>query len=191
MALDKKIAAIFVMEDPPRADSREVIGKLKALGLKVHLLTGDGEVVAQKVGERVGVDEVRANVTPGGKLDYIRELQKRGLKVAMVGDGYNDAAALTAADLGIAMGSGTDVAKESGDMVLTQGGLMKVIEALKLSRATFAVIRQNLFWAFAYNLVALPLAVFTRVPPTLAALAMSLSSVTVVLNALRLYRKGV
>ncbi|HTC20029.1 MAG TPA: cation-transporting P-type ATPase, partial [bacterium] len=100
-----------------------------------------------------------------------------------------DAAALTAADLGIAMGSGTDVAKESGDMVLTQGGLSKVIEALKVSRATFSIIRQNLFWAFAYNLVALPLAIFTQVPPALAALAMSLSSVTVVLNALRLYGK--
>jgi P-type Cu+ transporter len=189
MALDKKIVGIFVMEDPPRADSKEVIGKLKGLGLQVHLLTGDGEVVAQKVGERVGVDVVRANVNPQGKLDYIQELQKQGLKVAMVGDGYNDAAALTAADLGIAMGSGTDVAKESGDMVLVQGGLYKVIEALKVSRATFAIIRQNLFWAFAYNLVALPLAIFTRVPPALAALAMSLSSVTVVLNALRLYGK--
>jgi len=189
MALDKKIVGLFVMEDPPRADSKEVIGQLKALGLQVHLLTGDGEVVAQRVGERVGVDVVRANVNPQGKLDYIRELQGKGLKVAMVGDGYNDAAALTAADLGIAMGSGTDVAKESGDMVLTQGGLYKVIEALKVSRATFSIIRQNLFWAFAYNLVALPLAIFTRVPPAVAALAMSLSSVTVVLNALRLYGK--
>ncbi|HJT25314.1 MAG TPA: cation-translocating P-type ATPase [bacterium] len=189
MALDGKIIAILVMEDPPHADSKEVIQKLKGLGLKVHLLTGDGEVVAQKVGERVGVDVVKAGMDPGGKLDYIRGLQKQGLKVAMVGDGYNDAAALTAADLGIAMGSGTDVAKEAGDMVLVQGGLRKVIEALQLSRATFNIIRQNLFWAFAYNLVALPLAVFTHVPPALAALAMSLSSVTVVLNALRLYGK--
>jgi len=189
MALDGKISAILVMEDPPHADSRAVIQKLRALGLKVHLLTGDGEVVAQKVGERVGVDVVKAGMDPGGKLDYIRGLQKQGLKVAMVGDGYNDAAALSAADLGIAMGSGTDVAKEAGDMVLVQGGLGKVIEALQLSRATFNIIRQNLFWAFAYNLVALPLAIFTQVPPALAALAMSLSSVTVVLNALRLYGK--
>ena len=189
MALDKKVVGIFVMEDPPRADSKEVVGQLKALGLQVHLLTGDGEVVAERVGQRVGVDVVRANMNPQGKLDYIHELQGKGLKVAMVGDGYNDAAALTAADLGIALGSGTDVAKESGDMVLTQGGLYKVIEALQLSRATFAVIRQNLFWAFAYNLVALPLAIFIRIPPAWAALAMSLSSLTVVLNALRLYEK--
>jgi Cu+-exporting ATPase len=135
------------------------------------------------------VDVVKANMDPAGKLDYIRGLQKQGLKVAMVGDGYNDAAALTGADLGIALGSGTDVAKEAGDMVLVQGGLAKVIEALQLSRATFNIIRQNLFWAFAYNLVALPLAVFAQVPPALAALAMSLSSVAVVLNALRLYGK--
>ena len=189
MALDGKIIAILAMEDPPHADSREVIHRLKKLGLKVHLLTGDSEVVALKVGERVGVDVVKAGMDPGGKLDYIRGLQKQGFKVAMVGDGYNDAAALTAADLGIAMGSGTDVAKEAGDMVLVQGGLAKVIEALQLSRATFGIIRQNLFWAFAYNLVALPLAIFTQVPPALAALAMSLSSVTVVLNALRLYGK--
>lgn len=189
MALDGKIIAILVMEDPPHADAREVVQKLRRLGLKIHLLTGDGEVVAQKVGERVGVDVVKAGMDPAGKLDYIRGLQKQGLKVAMVGDGYNDAAALTAADLGIAMGSGTDVAKEAGDMVLVQGGLAKVIEALQLSRMTFNIIRQNLFWAFAYNLVALPLAVFTQVPPALAALAMSLSSVTVVLNALRLYGK--
>ncbi len=189
MALDGKITAILVMEDPPQANAKEVVQKLKDLGLQTHLLTGDGEVVAQKVGERVGVDVVRANMDPADKLDYIRGLKGKGLKVAMVGDGYNDAAALTGADLGIALGSGTDVAKEAGDMVLVQGNLGKVIEALQLSRATFSIIRQNLFWAFAYNLAALPLAVFTQVPPALAALAMSLSSVTVVLNALRLYGK--
>jgi P-type Cu+ transporter len=187
MALDGKVAALLVMEDPPRADSREVVRRIRALGLKVHLLTGDGEVVARRVGDRVGVDFVRSEVTPEGKLEYIRGLQKSGLRVAMVGDGYNDAAALAAADLGIAMGSGVDAAKEAGDMVLARGGLAKVVEALKLSRAAFAVIRQNLIWAFAYNLAALPLAVFARIPPSWAAAAMSLSSLTVVLNALRLY----
>lgn len=189
MAVDNKIAAILVMEDPPRANSKDVIMELKKLGVAVHLLTGDGEVVARKVGERVGVDQVVASADPAGKLDYIRGLQKKGLKVAMVGDGYNDAAALTGADLGIALGSGTDVAKEAGDMILIQGDLTKVIEAIKIARATFDVIRQNLFLAFAYNILALPLAVFAQVPPSLAALAMSLSSVTVVLNALRLYTK--
>lgn len=189
MAVDKRITAILVMEDPPRADSKEVVQGLKALGMKVHLLTGDGEVVAQRVGDRVGVDQVKSGVTPEGKLDYVKELQGQGLKVAMVGDGYNDAAALSAADLGIAVGAATDVAKEAGDMVLTQGGLFKVIEAIGLSRDVFAIIRQNLFWAFAYNLAALPLAIFAPLPPALAALAMSLSSVTVVLNALRLYGK--
>jgi Cu+-exporting ATPase len=190
MALDGRIAAILVMEDPPRARSKEVVQELKRLGLAVHLLTGDSEVVAKKVAERVGVNEVIANMDPAGKLDYIRGLQKRGLKVAMVGDGYNDAAALSGADLGIAMGSGTDVAKEAGDIVLIQGDLSKVIESIRIARATLQVIRQNLFWAFGYNLLALPLAVFATVPPSLAALAMSLSSVSVVANALRLYGKN-
>ena len=189
MTVDQKVTAILVMEDPPRADSKEVVLGLKALGMKVHLLTGDGEVVAQRVGERVGVDVVKAGMTPEGKLEYLRELQSQGLKVAMVGDGYNDAAVLTAADLGIAVGSAVDAAKEAGDMVLTQGGLHKVIEAIQLSRAVFSIIRQNLFWAVAYNLLALPLAAIAPVPPALAAGAMALSSVTVVLNALRLYGK--
>jgi Cu+-exporting ATPase len=189
MTVDQKITAILVMEDPPRSDSKEVVQGLKALGLKIHLLTGDGEVVAQRLGERVGVDVVKAGMTPEGKLGYLRELQAKGLKVAMVGDGYNDAAVLTAADLGVAVGSAVDAAKEAGDMVLTQGGLHKVIEAIHLSRAVFSIIRQNLFWAFAYNLLALPLAAIAPIPPAFAAGAMALSSVTVVLNALRLYGK--
>ena len=146
-------------------------------------------MVAERVGKRVGVDFVKAEVSPEGKLDYIRELQKKGLKVAMVGDGINDAAALAAADLGIALGSGADAAKEAGDLVVMGSDLSKVVEAVKLSRATFTIIRENLFWAFGYNLLALPLAIFTQVPPALAALAMSLSSVSVILNALRLYGK--
>jgi Cu+-exporting ATPase len=187
VAVDRKIAAILVMDDPLRADAKEVVDRLKTLGLRICLLTGDGEVTARRLGERLGVGEVRARMGPEGKMGYLREIQARGMKVAMVGDGYNDAAALSAADLGIAMGTGADVAKEAGDMVLVQGGLMKVVEAIRISRATFKVIRQNLFWAFGYNLLALPLAVFGTVPPSWAALAMSLSSVTVVLNALRLY----
>ncbi len=189
MAVEGKIAAILVLEDPPRANVQEVVQKLKELGLQTHLLTGDGEVVATRVAARVGVDHSKANMNPAGKLEYVRSLQDQGRKVAMVGDGYNDAPALAAADLGIAMGTGTDAAKEAGDIILVQGNLSKVIEAIRISRATFTVIRQNLFWAFGYNLLALPLAIFAQVPPSLAALAMSLSSITVVLNALRLYRK--
>jgi len=189
MAIDQKIAAIFVMEDALRAESKEVVTRLKKLGLQVHLLTGDGEVVARRVADRVGADEVKSNVLPEGKVQYIKELQSRGLKVAMVGDGYNDAAALTTADLGIAMGTGTDVAKEAGDIVLVQGDLLKVVEAIQISRATFNIIWQNLFWAFSYNLLALPLAIFTQISPSLAAGAMALSSLTVVLNTLRLFGK--
>src|SRR5665213_721756 len=189
MAIDQKIAAVFVMEDAIRAESKEVITRLKKLQLQVHLLTGDGEVVAQRVADRVGADAVKSGVLPEGKVHYIQELQKKGYKVAMVGDGYNDAAALTTADLGIAMGSGTDVAKEAGDIVLVQGDLLKVVEAIQISRATFNIIRQNLFWAFSYNLLALPLAVFTQISPSVAAGAMALSSLTVVLNTLRLFGK--
>jgi len=189
MAVDKKVAAVLVMEDPPRADSREVVEDLKKLGVRVHLLTGDGELVAQKVAERVGVDEVVANADPLGKKAYVEGLQAKGLKVAMVGDGYNDAAALAQADLGVVLGTGTDVAKEAGDLVLVQGGLGKVVESIHIARSVFSVIRQNLFWAFAYNLAALPLAVAGKVSPALAAAAMALSSLTVVLNALRLFAK--
>jgi Cu+-exporting ATPase len=189
MAVDGHIAAVFGMEDALRAESKEVLDRLKQLGLQVHLLTGDGPVVAQRVADRVGADAVKAGVTPEGKVAYVKELQAKGLKVAMVGDGYNDAPALMAADLGIAIGSGTDVAKEAGDIVLVQGDLSKVITAIQISRATFNIIRQNLFWAFSYNLLALPLAIFSQISPSVAAGAMALSSLMVVLNTLRLFGK--
>jgi len=187
MAVDGKVAAVLAMEDPLRAEARGLVSNLKDMGLQVHLLTGDNEVTALRVGERVGADVVQANMDPAKKMDYIRSLQSQGHRVAMVGDGINDAAALAAADLGIAMGTGTDVAREAGDMVLVHEGLNRVIEALRVSRKTLSIIRQNLFWAFGYNLVALPFAVATQVPPALAAALMSLSSITVVLNSLRLY----
>lgn len=189
IAVNGKVAGIFGMEDALRAESKEVLAQLKGLGIKVHLLTGDGPVVAQRVADRVGADAVKAGVSPEGKVDYVKELQGKGYRVAMVGDGYNDAPALMAADLGIAIGSGTDVAKEAGDIVLVQGDLAKVISAIQISRATFNIIRQNLFWAFSYNLLALPLAIFTQIPASLAAGAMALSSLMVVLNTLRLFGK--
>jgi Cu+-exporting ATPase len=187
MAIEGQVVGVFAMEDPVRLHAKEVVAELKKLGLQTHLLTGDGPVVAQRVAQRVGVDAFKASVSPGEKLDYVRKLQAEGKKVAMVGDGYNDAPALAAADLGIAMGSGTDVAKASSDIILLHGEMEKVVEALTLCRRTMRVIRQNLFWAFGYNLLALPLAVFAKVPPSAAALAMALSSLSVVLNALRLY----
>jgi len=189
LALDKKMAAIFAMEDPIRADSMGAVQALKKLGLEIHLLTGDGPVIAERVAQRVGADVFRSGATPADKLAYVAALQAKGQRVVVVGDGYNDAPALMKADLGIAMGTGTDVAKEAGDIVLVKPELAKVAEALGLSRDVLAVIKQNLFWAFGYNLVMVPLAVFTQVPPALAALTMSLSSVTVVANSLRLYWK--
>jgi Cu+-exporting ATPase len=189
LAIDRKIAGLFIMDDPLRSDSAEVVEKLKALGLEIHLLTGDGEIAARRLGERLGVSEVRSQMKPEDKVKYIRELQEKGRKVAMVGDGYNDAGALSASDLGVAMGTGADAAKEAGDMVLVKGDLRKVVEAIQVSRDTFRVIQQNLFWAFGYNFLALPLAVFATVPPSWAALAMSFSSLSVVGNALRLYWK--
>ena len=189
LSLDKKMAAIFAMEDPVRADAASSVRGLKDLGLEVHLLTGDGPVVAERVARRVGADAFRAGALPADKLQYVRELKKKGMKVAVVGDGYNDAPALSEADLGIALGTGTDVAKEAGDMVLVKSDLSRVSEALRLSRDVLSVIRQNLWWAFGYNLVMVPLALFSPIPPALAALAMSLSSVTVVGNSLRLYWK--
>jgi P-type Cu+ transporter len=189
MAIEGQIVGVFAMEDPIRLRAREVVEELKTLGLETHLLTDDGPVVAERVASRVGVDAFKASVSPAEKLDYVRKLQAEGKKTAMVGDGYNDAPALAAADLGIAMGSGTDVAKASADIILLRGEMEKVVEALTLCRQTMRVIRQNLFWAFGYNLLALPMAVFMKVPPSLAALAMALSSLTVVLNALRLYGK--
>lgn len=190
LSLDGQVSAIFAMEDPLRADAADSVRALHDLGLEVHLLTGDGPVVAERVAKRVGADSVRSGALPADKLQYVRDLKAKGRRVAVVGDGYNDAPALTEADLGVALGTGTDVAKEAGDVVLVHSDLSKVAEALRLSRDTLSVIRQNLVWAFAYNGVMVPLAFFAPLPPELAALAMSLSSVTVVGNSLRLYWKG-
>jgi len=189
LSFNKRMAAIFAMEDPLRADSVESVRRLRDLGLETHLLTGDGAVVAERVARRSGVDSFRAGALPADKLEYVRALRRQGKKVAFVGDGYNDAPALTEADLGIALGAGADVAKEAGDVVLVKSDLSRVPEALGLSRQVLAVIRQNLAWAFGYNLVMVPFALLAPVPPQWAALAMSLSSVTVVANSMRLYWK--
>ena len=176
-----------------RGDSAEAVARFKALGLKVIMLTGDNQRTAEAVGAEVGVDEVIAEVLPQDKQDKIAALQAGGRVVAMVGDGINDAPALARADVGIAMGSGTDVAIESADIALMRHSLMGVADAIALSRATLRNIWQNLFGAFVYNSLGIPVAAGVLYPafglllnPVIAAAAMSMSSVTVVSNALRL-----
>jgi Cu+-exporting ATPase len=181
---------VVALSDQLKPDSQTAVRELQQLGLKTVLLTGDNEATARFIARQVGIDDVRANVKPGGKADVIRELQKHG-PVAMVGDGVNDAPALAAADLGIAIGSGSDVAKETGGIVLVSGSLHGVATSIRLSRATMRKIRQNLFFAFLYNVLAIPLAAFGLLNPLIAAGAMALSDVTVIGNALLLRRSNV
>jgi Cu+-exporting ATPase len=158
------------------------------MGLHPMLLTGDNAATARAVAAEVGITEVIAEVPPAGKADVIARLQAQGRVVAMVGDGVNDAPALAQADLGLAIGTGTDVAIEAGELTLVSGDLRAVADAIRLSRATLRTIKQNLAWAFAYNIAALPLAAAGLLSPLVAAAAMALSSVSVVANALRLRR---
>lgn len=185
----------LTMADPIRTTTFEAVGALHAMGLRVVMLTGDAEATARTVAGRLGIDEVYAGMTPETKRDRVAALRADGRRVAMAGDGINDAPALAEADVGIAMGTGTDVAMESADVVLVKGDLRAMVKAVALSRAVMRNIRQNLFWAFAYNLLGVPVAAGILYPwtgvlmsPMLAAAAMSLSSVTVIGNALRLRR---
>ncbi len=189
VALNNQLIGLIAIEDEIKMDSKEVVSKLKELKLKTILLTGDNNITAKRIAENVGFDEYQSEVLPGEKLAVISEYQNKGKIVAMVGDGINDAPALTQSNVGIAMGTGTDVAIESGDIVLMSGDLNGVVNALKLSRQTLMTIRQNLFWAFIYNIIGVPLAAFGLLNPMIAALAMSFSSVSVVANSLRLKKK--
>jgi Cu+-exporting ATPase len=177
----------IVLTDQLKLDSADAVESLHALNLRTILLTGDNEPTARAIAKRVNINDVRANVRPAGKLEVIRELQKQS-RVAMIGDGINDAPALAAADLGIAVGSATDVAKEAGGIVLVGHSLQGAVAAIRLSRATMRTIRQNLFFAFIYNVLAIPLAAFGLLNPLIAAAMMALSDVTVLGNALRLRR---
>ncbi len=185
---DGQARALLVVSDTIKPTSVEAIAGLRHLGLRPVLLTGDNERAAKSVGQQVGIDEVIADVLPAEKVDVIRRLQAQGRVVAMVGDGVNDAAALAQADLGLAMGTGTDVAIEASDLTLVRGDLRAAVDAIRLSRRTLKTIKANLFWAFAYNVAALPLAAAGLLNPMLAGLAMAISSVFVVSNSLRLRR---
>ena len=185
---DGAARAVFVVADSVKPTSAEAVRGLRELGLRPILLTGDNTATAHAIAAEVGIDEVIAEVLPSGKAEVVERLQSEGRVVAMVGDGVNDAPALAAADLGLSIGTGTDVAIEASDLTLVSGDLRAAVDAIRLSRRTLTVIKQNLAWAFGYNVAALPLAAAGLLNPLIAGAAMALSSVSVVFNALRLRR---
>ena len=184
--INGELKGVFAIEDPVKNNSAEVIGELKKMDIKTVMITGDNKFTAAKIAEKTGVDYFESEVLPNEKTEAVKKYQSKNEIVAMVGDGINDAPALAQSDVGIAIGSGTDIAMETGSIVLMSGDLYGVLSAIKLSKRTLATIKQNLFWAFIYNTIGIPLAALGLLNPMFAALAMSLSSVSVVSNSLRL-----
>lgn len=189
MAINGKEAAVFGIADKPRPEASDAISRLNKMGVQTLMVTGDTEKTANYIAAKVGIEQVVANAKPDEKLAIIRQLQSEGKKVGMIGDGINDAPALAAADVGFAIGSGTDIAIESADLTLVQGDISKVTETIELSADTINVIKQNLFWAFGYNIVAIPVAALGKLNPMIASAAMALSSVSVIVNSLRLSKR--
>jgi len=193
LVINDNLAGAVSVVDRIKATSQEAIRQLQDMGLKVIMLTGDNENTARAVAEEIKLDDFKANCLPEDKFNYVKELQSKGRKVAMAGDGINDAPALTQANVGIAMGTGTDIAMESAEVTLVKGNLNGIVNARRLSQDVMKNIRQNLFFAFIYNSIGVPVAAGIFFPvfglllsPMLAAAAMSFSSVSVILNALRL-----
>jgi len=189
VAHEKNIVGSLIIADEIRGESKSVLTQLKKMGLKIAMITGDNQKTAESVAKELEIDRVLAEVTPDEKAAEIKKIQNENHKVVFVGDGINDAPSLAQADLGIAMGNATDIAKEVGQIILIQNNLEKVPMAIRISRMTFNAIRQNLFWAFIYNAIAIPFAAFGFLNPAIAAAAMSFSSISVILNSLRIYRK--
>jgi Cu+-exporting ATPase len=188
VAVDTEVLGLIGVADPLRASSASAVARLQRLGVEVVMLTGDNAGTAQAVASRVGITRYEAGVLPGDKVAAIERLRAQGKRVGMVGDGINDAPALAAADVSFAMGAGTDIAMQAADVTLTRNDLHSVADAISLSRATLAKIRQNLFFAFIYNIIGIPAAAFGLLNPVIAGAAMALSSVSVVSNSLLLRR---